>query len=496
MRYKGEMLVISIQGNFEEAKDAVCAASKQVDAIEFRFDLMEKIDLPHISKLKAYSKLPVIFTLRKKSHGGAFEGNETERERKLLELLTLKPDFIDLEYDSDFFDKIDPDIQVISSYHNFEKTPENLGSILKEMKKFPAAIYKIATLAHNSLDALKMLLFVKDKKNVAGMCMGVPGAITRILAPIVGSPLTYTFFGKATAPGQLSVSELTDVYHYHLLSPLTEIYALIGDPVDKSIGHFCHNQIFRKAKKNGVYIKIVLKRVEVPEFFSLIKNLPFFGMSVTMPLKEVVAPHLAATDPEAKKIGAINTLVKKEGEWFGSNTDAKGALDALEKKEAVYNKTLLIIGAGGAAKAICKEASNRGGRVIIANRSLKKAEILASQGEGAAISLSAIDQCPYDIIVNTTAVGMSPKIGEMAVSQEFIKENIVGFDVIMHPKETLFLNTVKNKGGQIVYGYEMYALQALGQLKAWSVLGLNDEEVIALIENACTDTRFDKKRAP
>lgn len=483
MSYNGGMLVISIQGNFEEAKEAIRAASKVGDALEFRLDLMEKIDLSHVFKLKTYSKLPIIFTLRKKSHGGSFKGNETEREGKLLELLTLKPDYVDLEYDSNFFDKIDPEIQVIASYHNFEKTPENLEEILKKMQEIPAAIYKIATMAHSSLDALKMLLFVKKQKNVAGMCMGTLGMITRILSPIVDSPLTYAFLEKPTAPGQVSVSELIDIYHYPLLNRSTEIYGLIGDPVDKSIGHLCHNPIFKKAKKNGVYVKILLKPLEVPEFFNLIKELPFVGFSVTMPLKEVVAPYLAAVDPQAKKIGAINTLVKKEGEWFGTNTDAKGALDALEKKEKVIDKTLLIIGAGGAAKAISTEASNRGARVIITNRTLKKAEILASQVHGGAIPITDVDQCPYDIIINTTAVGMSPKIGDTPIPPEFIKENSLGFDVIMHPKETKFLNIIQNKGGKVVYGYEMYAQQALGQLKAWSILGLNDEEILSFIES-------------
>ena len=477
--------MISIQGNFEEAKETIRFASKMSEAIEFRLDLLEKNDLSHISKLKTLCKVPVIFTLRKKSHGGDFVGNEREREEKLLELLSLKPDYVDLEYDCDFSDKIDPEVKVISSYHNFKETPEDLDGILKEMKGIPAAIYKVATMAQSSLDALKMLLFIKRHNNVAGMCMGQVGAITRILAPIVNSSLTYSFLGRETAPGQISLSELIDIYHYPFLNRLTEIYGLIGDPVDKSIGHFCHNQIFKKLKKNAVYVKIPLKPLEVPEFFTLIRHLSFSGFSVTMPLKEVVGAHLSAIDPQAKKIGAINTLINRGGEWFGMNTDGDGALDALEKKGKVAHKTLLIIGAGGAAKAIATEASNRGARVIIANRTLKKAKIIASQIKGGVIPIDQIDSCPYDIIINTTTVGMSPKIEEMAIPQEMIKENVLGFDVIMHPKETKFLNCVQNKGGKVVFGYEMYAQQALRQLKAFSINGFNEDEILTLIESFC-----------
>ncbi len=483
MGYKKGMLVISIQGSFEEAREAIRAAANKGEAIEFRLDLMDKIDLPHISKLKTESKLPVIFTLRKKSHGGKFEGNEREREKKLLELLTLKPDYVDLEYDCGFVCKIDPSIPIISSYHNFEKTPENLVEILKKMDGFSPRIYKIATMARSSLDALRMLVFIKRHQNVAGMCMGEKGSITRILGPVVDSPLTYASLGNKTASGQLSLSELCDIYHFHQLNRETEIYALIGDPVDKSIGHLCHNQIFKKLKKNAVYVKFPLKPIEVPEFFALINHLPFVGFSVTMPLKEEVAPHLTAIDPQAKKIGGINTLIKKGGEWFGMNTDGSGALDALEKRGKVADKTVLIIGAGGAARAIASEATARGARVVIVNRTLRKGEIIAHQVKGGAISIDQIDGCSYDIIINTTAVGMSPKIGEMAIPPEFIREKTVAFDIIMNPKETKFLNTAKNRGGRVVFGFEMFAEQAVRQLKAWSMSPFDEDEILSLIES-------------
>ncbi|MDJ0651735.1 MAG: shikimate dehydrogenase [Simkaniaceae bacterium] len=483
MSYKRGMLVITVQGNFKEAKKIIQTASKLGDAVEFRLDLMEEVDFLHLSKLKACSKLPIIFTLRKQSQGGRFLGSEAEREAKLLELLTLKPDYVDLEYDANFFDKIDPEVQVISSYHNLEKTPDNLEKILQKMMDTPAAIYKLATMAHSSLDALRMLLFVKKRKSVAGMCTGAFGEITRILAPVVGSPLAYTFLDKETMPGQISIYELINTYHYPTLNQSTEIYGLIGDPVTESIGHFCYNQIFKKAKKNGVYVKISLKPFEVSEFFRLTKKLPFVGLSVTMPLKETVAPHLAEMDPQTKKVGAINTLVRRKGEWFGTNTDGKGALDALEKKGKVCQKTLVIIGAGGAAKAISTEASKRGARVIITNRTFEKAQALAHQIQGVAIPMHEIDQCPYDIIVNTTAVGMVPKTGETPIAPEFVRKNAVGFDVVMRLKKTSFLNTIQNKGGDIVCGYEMYAQQVLGQLKAWSIQRISDEEALSLIEH-------------
>ncbi|MCB1109973.1 MAG: shikimate dehydrogenase [Chlamydiia bacterium] len=472
------MLVISIQGSFEEAKQTIQQAHHVGELIELRIDLLEKNDLSHISKLKSFAKLPVIFTLRRKDQGGAFEGNERERKEKILELLSLKPDYVDLEYDCTFADKVN--VPLIASYHDFEKTPENLDAVLAEMNRFPAAIKKIATFAHSSLDALRILQLVQTHK-IAGMCMGEKGKITRILGPVVDTPLVYASLGKETAPGQVSAKELIGLYHFNHLNRQTKIYGLIGDPVDKSIGHLCHNHVFQKEKENAVYVKIPLTPSEVAGFFHEIASLPFYGLSVTMPLKEKVAPFLDGVDKEAKKMGAINTLTKREGKWFGTNTDGDGALDALETKGTVQGKILLIIGAGGAAKAIAHAAKDRGGKIIIANRTAKKGEILATQVEGMATSLEELPD--YDILINTTPIGMAPAIQYLPIPEESIRDKKVIFDVISNPKETKLLNIGLNKGGQIVYGYEMFSRQALRQLKSWLDRPLEEEKILSLIES-------------
>jgi len=474
------MLVISVQGSFDQAKKTIQEGQRYGELIELRLDLLEKNDLGHISKLKSASKLPLIFTLRRKDQGGAFSGSESEREEKLLELLTLKPDYVDLEYDCAFANKIDPDISIISSYHDFEKTPDNLEEILAQMNRFPAAIKKIATMANSSIDALRMLNFSK-KHGIAGMCMGEEGRITRILGPVVDSPLVYASIGKAVAPGQVSAAELCELYRFHQLNRETRIYALIGDPVSKSIGHLCHNHIFKKEKENAVYVKFRITPQEVPQFFKEISSLPFFGFSVTMPLKEHVAPHLDVIDGKAKAMGAINTLTKREGNWYGTNTDGEGALDALERKGKVHGKTLLIIGAGGAAKGIAHAATDRGGKVMVANRTQKKGESLASKIGGVAISLDKVPD--YDIIINTTPIGMSPNIQNLPIADKEIRERKIVFDVIMNPKETKFLNIGQNKGGEIVHGYEMFSQQALRQLKGWLDRPLNEELILSSIES-------------
>lgn len=472
------MLTVSIQGKFDEAREEIRLANGLAECIEFRIDLMEKQDLEHLSKLKSAAKLPVIFTIRNRAHGGAFKGNEREREEKFLELMTLEPDYVDLEWDAPF----NLEGKVIISYHNFEETPEDLEAILEKMRSKRGVIYKLATYANSSIDSLKMLTLVQKEKDVAGMCMGEKGAITRILGPIVDSPLTYSHLGKETAPGQVNCHELQSLYNFDHLNRSTKIYALIGDPIQYSIGHLVHNHQFQKAKVDAVYVKIALQNPELTLFFQLIRSLPFEGISVTMPLKEKVGAFLDVIDPETKKMGAINTLLKNEGKWFGLNTDGKGALDALEKKGKVAGKVTLILGAGGAAKAIAYETTNRGGKVVIANRTLEKGKRLAEQVGGSAISFDEIEVCPYDFVINTTFVGMGEKVGDTPLPAKMIREKSVALDVIIHPKQTRFLELIQEKKGKVAYGGEMFALQALGQLRAWNIPVDNEEEFISFVE--------------
>lgn len=480
--YNKGMLTVSIQGNFDRAREEIRIANGVAECIEFRLDLMEKSDLAHISKLKSASKLPIIFTLRCRAHGGSFTGNEREREEKFLELLTLKPDYVDLEWDAPFTLEIPPETQLIISYHNFEETPANLDDILKKMRKIKGAMYKIATMAHSSLDSLRMLSLVEKENNIAGMCMGKMGEITRILAPIVDSALIYSNIEKETAPGQLPIHELQNLYHFHRLNRSTKIYALIGDPVEQSIGHLVHNHHFRKVQVDAVYVKIPLRETELSEFFRLIRFLPFKGLSITMPLKEKVGSYLDVIDPDTQKIGAVNTFARREEKWFGINTDGRGALDALEKKGKVAGKVVLIIGAGGAAKAIAFEVARRGGKVVIVNRSHEKGKRLAQLVGGSAISFEEIDVCPYDFLINTTSVGMGEKIGESPFTKKEIKERVIALDVISHPKRTLFLSNVIEKKGDVVFGSEMFAHQALGQLRAWNIPIKNEGEFHSFIE--------------
>jgi len=473
------MLVASISGDFETAKSAIVKANQVSDLIELRIDLLESDEVSFVSKLKTLSKVPVIFTLRRMDQGGAFEGSEELRKEKLLKLQTLSPSYIDLEYDCNFANELDPSILLICSYHDFEKTPEDLSEILGKMSGFKSSIIKIATKANSILDALRMLKFVQMHK-VAGMCMGELGEITRILGTVAGAPLVYSFIGKPTAPGQLSVQDLLEIYHFSSLSPKTKVYGVIGDPIHKSIGYLCHNKIFEAEKFDAVYVRMLVKKPELSSFFKEVKSLPFNGLSVTMPLKEGVAAFADEIDEDVKEVGAYNTLFKREEIWRATNTDGVGAIDAIESHVKVQGKKMLIIGAGGAAKAIAYAGQLRGASIIIANRSENKGRALADAVQGVYTPLTNLPD--YDIIVNATSVGMSPDTNNVPIDEMEIKENRVFFDVIMAPKETKFLRLGKERGGEVVYGYELYINQAIRQQRCYLNRSFDEEKARKLIK--------------
>jgi len=342
----------------------------------------------------------------------------------------------------------DPSVKgapLIVSWHNYKETPENLEEVLSWMQERPADFYKIATMAHSTLDALRMLELVKNHPGVIGLCMGSLGAITRILAPLVGTQLMYACIEEASNPlGQLSLHTLLNVYHFRDLNADTQLYGLIGDPVEQSIGHLFHNSAFRQAGQNAVYVKMALKASEVGDFLVYAKKLNFRGLSVTMPLKEIILPYLDEIDAEAEAIGAVNTITFEAGKIKGFNTDGKAALKALGP---VIKKRVIIIGAGGASKAIAYTLKQGGAEVIVANRSSKPG----------CLSLNEIPD-HYDILINTTP-------NPMPIDPAKIVPNSTVMDIGIH--ETLLLREARTKGCVCLSGSEMYFHQAMEQRLKW-----------------------------
>ena len=392
------MLIGCITGpDFETAKSQIKVANELCDGIELRQDLLESDS----STLKKLATGEVICT---------------DKEIMVAKEMTF------------------------SCYHNYEETPADLNAILNQMPK--ADLYKLSTMANSTIDSLRMLEFVRDHPNVAGMCMGSLGQITRILGPIFGSALTFAAIGNPAAPGQLQLDELLHVYRYRDLNVKTEIFGLIGNPITHSPSHQTHNRYFKKHKCNAIYVKMELQEEELPLFFPLIKSLNFKGLSVTMPFKEKLFDYVDHIEDEAKIIGAINTLTFEE-KVYGSNTDAKGGIDALgiEKMEG---KRCCILGAGGAAKALAYEAQKRGAIVSIHSRKLGNMEQLP----------------PYDILINATSHPCPIDLSQL-------QPKTTVMDIAIQHKSSPLMQRATLLECCVIDGRKMFDLQALRQFARW-----------------------------
>jgi len=466
------MICIVIKGpSFEEAQQQMNQALKYADLVELRLDGFNEYDFPAIQKLRSDFSIPMIFTLRSKQQGGIYQHSEEKRLADLCSLADLKPEYLDIESHvplqvvNDIRCKY-PDIHLIVSYHNFLETPENLEGIYQEMRKIPAYFYKVAVSAQDSLDAMRLCCWAKNTDgHVIAISMGPHGQISRILAPIIRSPITYCSLEECqkSAPGQMSPHTLLTRYQYRSLNPNTAIYGLIGDPVDLSISDETHNGWIQANNLDAIYVKIIVKVDQLSDFLQLAKQLPFKGLSVTMPLKESIMPHLDHIDEEAVAIGAVNTLLFKNDGISGFNTDGKGALNAIEQECSVKDQHIVILGAGGAAKAIAYEATRRGGDVTILNRNQEKAHQLASRFHCDSEGLDHLRKCGergYDILINCTPLSMP-------IEDQDIFPHAIIMDIKTKPKETSLLKSAKKKGCKIIYGYCMFIEQAMGQFSLW-----------------------------
>lgn len=484
------MITASIMPSSQkEATTLLENALEKGELAEIRIDLISDLNLLEISN--RYDKNRIILTNRKKDEGGSFEGSDSERISPLIEALKIGFGFIDIESSSiDSLHNLiskkreyNSKTKIIISYHNFEETPENLKEILLQMENQDHDIIKIVAYAKDISDNLiiKDLLSSRpsQSKKVISFLMGEKGEISRILCNSWGSYTSYAPLkgvGK-TAPGQIPIEFLNDVYKVNSINSNFDIYGLIGNPVKESIGYYVHNKLFSYYNMDAVYLNFLVD--DLDRFMDSFKG-QFKGLCVTMPFKEKIIPYLNTIDPMAQKIGAINTIKKSNEGLFGTNTDWIGAVYSIEKLTSINNKKVLILGAGGAGKAIAFGIKNRQGEVIIANRDKKKAIELSKNLGVETVLWEDRNGAEFDILVNATKIGMKPEENNCPMEDSFFAKDLSGitvFDAVYSPIETRLLMKSREQGAKIANGLDMYIGQAMAQFELWTGIKPSPEKM-------------------
>lgn len=243
----------------------------------------------------------------------------------------------------------------------------------------------------------------------------------------------------------------------------------IGYPIKSSRSPSIHNAGYKKLGIDDeyIYLRAEVKPNHLKMAMDGLKAFSIRGCSVTMPHKQEAMKYLDKIDKDAKKIGAVNTIVNSGAKLTGYNTDWIGAITALEGKTNLKGKKAAVIGAGGAARAIVYGLIKKGVQVKIFNRSKNKAKQLAEEFGCDFEDLGHLEQVlKMDIIINATSVGMNEN--KSVIDKKFINKNQIVFDVVYSPKETKLITEAKMKGAKVIYGYEMLLYQGVAQFELYT----------------------------
>ncbi len=448
--------------------------------MEFRLDYLKHplAALPKIHRfLETHQYITAIGTCRRADNGGKFKGSLTSQLDVLTKAHAAGCQLVDLEFQSaskskpEAIARLRSRAGLILSFHDFRAT-RNLDETLEKMLKIPADFYKVVSTATTLSDNVSMMKFLQaqgGKHTLIGVCMGEQGLISRVLGVRAGSVFTFGAVdpgaGLKTAPGQLSARDLRSIYRIDQVDAATRVYGVAGDPIEHSLSPVIMNTALRRENVNGVYLALHAKTMK--DLIHCVRQIPLHGLSITMPYKQAILPYLDNTDAHTAKIGACNTVVRgQEGKLYGFNTDVAGIIRPLEQRLTIEKTKVLVLGAGGAARAAVVGLKERGAEVWILNRTSAKAQKLARQAKARTIKRGDLKKIAFDVIINATPVGMG-NTRDCPLKDAEIQARVV-FDMVYDPVETHLLQVARGKGIAVIPGVEMFVQQAARQFEIWT----------------------------
>ncbi|HUN54172.1 MAG TPA: shikimate dehydrogenase [Smithella sp.] len=503
------MICIPItSGTNQEAIRAIERSCRFADAIELRMDLIREGNLAELicAARDQSASIKIIVTCRKKEEAApapqakrvkSFAGKTIDKKINLFkEAIELGADFIDVELAEgsatikalkSFCAKYDGKTGIIVSYHNLKETPEltKLKEIFHKCAQSKPDVIKIVTMAKTFNDNLTTLGLIpyaqKYSSKIISLCMGDKGRISRAVAPLMGNYLSFATLGQEgkSAPGQFTVSQMKQIdelFKSKRNSPVAQVpslgkslpqnYVLLGNPVAQSLSPLMHNAALKKMGIEGSYSAFCVSDLALA--IQGFRGMNIRGASVTIPFKVAVMEYVDELDDDALKIGAVNTIINQSGRLKGYNTDWQGLILTLKKAMRIRNKTFVIIGAGGTARAAAYGIIREGGFPIIVNRTLEKGKILSAKLNCPFYSLSDIGRIKADCLINTTSAGMYPRQDKSPVKIPLLAGYKYVMDVIYNPLMTKLLTDAQKQGCHIFSGLDMFVNQGAEQLRLWT----------------------------
>ena len=448
--------------------------------IELRLDFLAKaVDFKRLAPNKS---CPWVATLRRSSDGGRYHGTEQERLIIIRQAIVSGVfDWVDLENDIAAGVPRFGSVKRIISYHNLTETPANLEDIYADMLKKDGDVYKVAVLAQGPADVTRILKLQRSApKPTVAFAMGDIGQPSRFLALKYGAPWIYAAFNKerGIAPGLPSLEEFKTTYPVRSIHPGTKVYGVVGDPLGHTLSPVLHNHMYQRLKVDAIYLPFRVPRGQFPQAVEEYASIPVEGYSVTIPHKEAASQLAREKEPTVESTGAANTLVRREdGHFFAANTDYTAAMEAIKTHLATRPPdatrvlgqcAVLVLGAGGAARAIAHALHREGCQLTIASRTPERSHKLAEEVKCKSLDWQARHSIFADILINCTPVGMFPNLDESPVHFSVLKPGMLVFDMIYNPETTLLIREAKARGCETISGVDMFVRQAARQIELFT----------------------------
>ncbi len=478
-------LIVSIAGQELESlvSRAQTAMAEGADLVELRLDALT-VAPTSLEAMAAH--LPTgrwIATYRSRTEGGAGDLADALVGR----LLTVAADagaIVDVEESLLARDVTVSDPKatpIIVSHHDCAGRPESPARILAQSEERGVAVVaKLAWRSDTVSDVIEACRLMGERpEGRIVIPMGEKGLAARVLAAKFGAWGSFCApdASSATAPGQVTLSDMWSLYRWDRINPETRVLGVIGSPVAHSLSPALFNAQFADAGWNGVYLPWRIdSEVELQDFLNDCRRQAWFGahgFSVTIPHKAAALRLADDVEPLAERIGAANTLVHVSNGWRAFNTDYVGALVAIEMGMGLDSGEfkglrVAILGAGGVARAVVAGLCDRGAIVTIYNRTAERAGELAGAFGCRIGRWDERVRLDCDLVVNCTSVGMHPQTEASPLPPEAFEHRPAVFDTVYNPMQTKLLRDASEAGCGTIDGVTMFVQQAAAQYRIWT----------------------------
>ena len=442
------------------------------DLFEVRADLMASVDL---AALRERAPRPLVLTCRAASQGGQMADGDPARKATLVAGLDLGFDYVDVEHEllSSTLVAHAAGRRLVLSHHDLTGTPGDLEGLYDRMCEQGPAVVKIAVTPRIFADVGRVLALserVRERGTVPliALAMGRLGLPTRLLGGRYGAPWTYaaSAAGREAAAGQLGADVMAGLYRVREVTKDTRVYGLVGTDVSRSLSPALHNRAFAERGLDAIFVPISADDLDA--FWNALPLLGLSGFSVTRPYKGDVVPRLAKVDEAARRMASVNTVLRNGDGWVGASTDGAGVLRPLAQRIDVRGRDVVVLGAGGAARAAASALAAEGARVMVLARDPGRAAEAAEPSGSASGPLSSLPDLNWDILINATPVGQVPHESESLVPAALLRPAHVVFEMVYAPRETRLLREARAAGCVTIEGLEMLAAQGALQFEMWT----------------------------